>query len=601
MFPIFFTLLLLCVDALLYISNKIRPEIIAFFSLFLLHVTGILTLEETFSGLSSPAVITVIGIFIISGALHRTGGTRYVSSLLQYWAKGSTTKLVFAIMLCAAGLSLFMNNIAAAAILLPVVRNLSSRSKVSLARLLIPMAFGTILGGMATLFTTSNILVSNVMHQYNLTGFGVLDFLPVGGIAALGGIVFTATIGWRLLPEKAAMNAISRQDILDKELSDLYHLKERLWDIQVESASMLASKTLSESSLGEKYGVSVLAIVRNHHLLLAPKAEVRIVPGDRLFVLGRKDRVLQLESPGTNVSALEKWIPEMNTSPEVGLVEVVLAPRASIVGQTLKQLRFRERYELSAVALWREDRSYRTDVGDIPLRYGDALLVYGPLSKLRLLEGETDFIVLQPEEKPIQPAYKGILTSLILLGAIVVSAFGILRTSEALFLAALLIIWMGLLTMDEAYKMVEWKVVFTIAGLLPLGIAMNKSGVTGFISQALMTQFSHHSLSYLLAGILVLSTGLTQFLSSQTTAIILSPIAITLATRMSMNPYAFGMAVALGSSIAFISPISHPVNMLVMGIGGYNFKSFLKVGLPLTIVVLVIILLTLPLMYPLSQ
>jgi di/tricarboxylate transporter len=284
---------------------------------------------------------------------------------------------------------------------------------------------------------------------------------------------------------------------------------------------------------------------------------------------------------------------------EIEFCELVVAPRSTVAGKTLKQLNFREKYDLSAVALWRENRSYRTDVGEIPLRFGDALLVLGNTSKIQLLQSEMDFIVLRPHLEPALNLGKSLVTIAVLLTAIIVSGMGILHVSEAMLIAALALILGKVVSMDEAYQAIEWRVVFVVAGLLPLGIAMTKSGLTTMVSQTMVGMIGSQSTLGLLAGFLLLAIIFTQFLSGQTTAIVLSPIAISTALKIGANPQAFAMAIAIGASTAFLTPISHSVNVLVMGVGGYRFRDFFRIGLPLTILVFFVVVLSLPLYFPL--
>lgn len=595
------TLILLCVDILLYLTNWVQAEVVALGTILLLRLSGVLTITETFSGFGSQASITIMAVFILTTALQRSGLSHQVSVSLMRWAKGNTPRLVFLIMTAAAFFSLFMNNVAAAAIFLPVVREISSESKISLSRLLIPMAYGTILGGMATYFTTSNILVSNVLQQYNLPSFGVFSFIAVGGIAATLGILFMSLIGWRSLPEQSSMHEISKKAWSHQELSELYHLRERLWELYLGDQSKLLGRTLSESQIGETYGVSVLAIQRNQHLILAPNSTTTVGKGDTLIVLGRQDRVEQLaQSNELQIHSAHDWQQSFH-SEDIDLFEVVVAPRASIAGKSLKELHFREKYDLSAVALWRENRIYRTDVGEKPLRFGDALLMLGKKDRAQLLQSDPDFLLLTAVIPTIQPPWKLVVTALALLFAIGTSATGLLLVAEAMFLAALVLILTRVITMEEAYQSIEWRVIFIVAGLLPLGIAMTKSGLTAQISHMMLAQVGHFGALPLLFGFWGLATLFTQVVSGQTTAVVFSPLAISTALELQLNPQAFAMAIAIGSSTAFLTPISHSVNLFIMGVGGYQFRDFLKVGIPITILVGIVILLFLPLFYPLPQ
>jgi di/tricarboxylate transporter len=378
-------------------------------------------------------------------------------------------------------------------------------------------------------------------------------------------------------------------------------LQERLWQLHVENGSTLVNRTLTESQIGENYGVSVLAIQRNHHFILAPTPTTTIHHGDTLLVLGRQDRVEQLaQSNGLQIHSASDWQQSFR-SEDIDLFEIVVAPRASIAGKSLKELHFREKYGLSAVALWRENRIYRTDVGEMPLRFGDALLMLGKKDHLQWLQSEPDFILLTPIQAKAASGGKSMVTALALLFAIGASALGLLSVAEAMFSAALLLILARVITMEEAYQSIEWRVIFIVAGLLPLGIAMTKSGLTSLISGVMLDRVGHFGALPLLMTFWGLATVFTQVVSGQTTAVIFSPIAISTALALHLNPQSFAMAIAIASSTAFLTPISHSVNLFVMGVGGYQFRDFLRAGIPLTLLVGMVIWLCLPLFYPLAQ
>lgn len=594
------TLVILGTTIVLFLSEWFRPDLVALLVVVGLGATGVLTPQEAFSGFSRSAVITIMSLFILTAALHRTGATRRLGAGLLRLAGRGTTRLVFLVMIAAAGLSLFMNNIAAGAVLLPIVMGLASQSKISPSRLLMPLSFGAILGGMATLFTTSNILVGTALRDYGLSSFGVLDFAPAGGVVALVGIVFMGLIGWRLLPERHPLEQISRVPVLRQELSELYQLRERLWELQVEATSPLTHKTLADSRIGETLGLSVLAVVRNGNVILSVRPDCVLLAKDIVLVAGREERVAKLAEYGLSLMVDVAWRGEF-LSDKVEMFEVVVAPRSSVVGSTLKQLHFREKYNLSVVALWRDGLSYRTDVGDMPLRFGDALLVHGEVDKVRVLQAEADYLVLLPEDLQAQRPAKAPLAVAIMVAAVLISALGWLPAAEAVLAGALLVVVSGCLTMDEAYQAIEWRVVFLVAGMLPLGTAMTKSGAADLLGQVVIQVLGGYGAPVLLAGFYLTTVALTQVMSSQATAVVLAPIALAAAGAVGANPYTFAMAVALGSSTAFITPLSHPVNVLMMGPAGYTFRDFLRVGLLLTLVVFVAVMIALPIFWPLGK
>ncbi len=598
--PQIILLVLMGAAMVLFISQALRADLVALLLLIAMSVTQVLSPQEAFSGFSRSAVITVMSLFILTNALHRTGATRQLGVGLLRLAGGGATRLVALVIVAAGLLSLFMNNIAAGAVLLPIVMGLTGQSKICPSKLLMPLAFGTILGGMATLFTTSNILVSTALRDDGLSAFGVLDFAPTGGVVALAGTLFMVLIGWRLLPDRHPLEHISRVRVLRQELSELYQLRERLWELRVEPRSPVAGSTLARSDIGERLGLSVLAIVHNGHVALAPKPDHILYVNDILLIAGREERVAKLTERGLNLLMDVAWQGDLS-SDKIGMFEVLVAPRSAVVGRTIKQIHFREKYGLSVVALWREGRPFRTDVGDMPLRFGDALLVHGELDKARVLQAEPDYLVLLPEGYQAQRPAKAPLAVGIMALSVLVAAVGWLPVAEAMLAGALLAVITGCLTMDEAYHAIEWRVVFLIAGMLPLGLAMAKSGTAALLGQLVLQTLGGYGPMVILAGFYALTVGLTQVMSGQATAVVVAPIALAAARAMGVNPYTFAMAVALASSTAFIMPISHPVNILVMGPGGYTFRDFIKVGLPMTLVTGAAALAALPIFWPLAK
>jgi di/tricarboxylate transporter len=570
---------------------------IALLVIVALSVTRIVEPVYAFAGFSSSAVITILSIFILTNGLYRTGVTHWLGSRLLKLGGPHPVRLTIVVMLASAILSWFMNTIAAGAVLLPAVLGLSRRTGISPSKLLMPLAFGSLLGGMATLLTTATILINSSLRDAGYRPFTLFDFLPVGGLVAAGGIIFVATVGRRLLPDRASPNRYPWVERLSQALSDLYNLREQLCEAQLEPLSPFCDKTIAQSRIGETFGVSILAVVRNGQTLLAPKPDDRLRARDTLLVVGHHERVMQLAEMGLTVERDAAWDNGLS-SDTVGMVEVLVAPRSRAVEQTLRRLNFRQKFGLTAIALWRGGRSYRTDVGGIPLQFGDALLLHGPRSKIKLLQAEPDFIVLQPEEIESQQSRKGVLAALVMLAALLAAAFGWLPIAEATFTGAVLMVLTGCLSMDEAYQAIEWRAVFLIAGMLPLGVALQQTGAAAHLGQVLIQTLGGWGALALLAGVYLLAMLLTQLVSGQATAVIVAPIALSAAAQIGANPYTFLVAAALACSTAFLTPIAHPVNLLVMGPAGYVSRDFFRVGLPLTIVCFAIVMLALPILWP---
>ncbi len=591
--PAFITLLILAVAVILLLLNVVRPDLIALLVLIGLGLTSVITPADLFSGFSRSAVITVSALFIMTNGLYRTGVTRWMGERLLQLGGTRPWRLTLTVMLAGAVLSYFMNTIAAGAVLLPAIIGIARTTDMRPSKLLIPLSYGTLLGGMATLLTTSSILVNATLRDANYQQFQLLDFLPVGGAMAAAGILFITVLGRRWLPNRSPIDRYGWDARYHSALSDLYSLQERLYEAQIERASPLIGQSIAASRIGETLGLSILAIERGRQTILAPKPEEMLRLKDVLIIVGRSERVEQLIEMGVVIEA-ESYREDEFSSDAVGLAEVIIAPRSRVVGQTLKQINFRQKFGLTVIALWRSGRSYRTDVGELPLQFGDALLMHGPRDKMRLLQAEPDFIVLQPESAEAQRPAKAKLAAAIMLGTLLVMALGWLPIAEATFTGAVLMVLTKCLTMDEAYQAIEWRAVFLIAGMLPLGLALTTTGAAAWVGQILIRTFGSWGPLALLSVFYLAAMLLTQFVSGQVAAVIVAPIALSAATQINSNPYAFAMAAALACSTAFLTPIAHPVNLLVMGPGGYTPRDFFKVGLPLTLTAFVVMLIVLP-------
>jgi di/tricarboxylate transporter len=589
---------ILLVAIVLMATELVRADVVALLTALALALAGLIQPTDTFSGFSRSAVVTIMAVFVLTGGLARTGVTRAAGRALLRIAGTSEARLVAVTMLGGAGFSLFMNNIAAAAILLPGVMDAARRTRISPSRLLMPLAFATILGGMATLLTTANILVSTALRDQGLAAFSLLDFAPVGLPIVVAGIAYIVLVGRKLLPERHPREQLGLVRHLRAELAELYALQERLSEVRVLAASPLVGNRISKSGIGEKLGLSIVAICRNTHVMLSPKPDQVLQADDLLIVAGRMERVLRLAELGVQLESEVTWHGDLS-SDEIGLVEVLVAPRSRAAGKTLSELHLREQFDLTAVALWREGRSIRTDLGKLPLRFGDALLLHGPRDRIPILQAEPDFIVLQQGDDPITHPHRAVWAVAITAIALGLAAANILPIAEAIMTGALAMVLAGCLTMDEAYQSIEWRAIFIIAGMLPVSIAMNRTGAAEYVGHWLVGTLAPSGPLALMAGIFVVTTLLTQVMPGQVTAVVLAPIAISAARQLGMSPYPLAMAVALGTSMAFLTPLGHPVNILVMGTGGYKFSDYFKVGAPLTVLLFAVVLVFLPLFWAL--
>lgn len=775
---------ILVAAAVLLISERMREDLVALLVLIVLAVSGTISPTEALSGFSNPAVITVWSVFVLSAGLARTGVAAVLGRQLLRVAGKSETRLLLVIMLGAGAMSAFMNNVGVTAMLLPVVVNAARQTGRAPSKLLIPLAFASMLGGQATLIgTPPNILASNALEENGLLPFHFLDFAPLGLVLLAVGVLYMLTLGRKLLPSRDVAREFHPSNAATP--TELFALKERLFYLNLPASARLAGHTLAESRIGTALNLNVISIARHGQTLLAPPPEEVLQPGDRLLVSGRPDRLeemgqnlpfemiedgmaaegLGIESlasskvklveitirpesafagrnladakfresfgalvlavmqdgrlrrtdvqairlqPGDrllaqatpaqikHLSASEDFearecetaepyqlaerlhlfrIPEnsllagktlteshlgeafgvgvmavlrngkrhlmpaprkklkagdrllvkcqlenvnilrglqelnidTSTTPkpgevesgDVGLVEVVLSPHTTIGDKTLGQINFREKYGLSVLALWRAGRAYRYNLRDMPLRLGDALLVHGQRSNLRVLGTEPDFIVLEESAQEPPRTERASAAALIMALVVVTAAAGLLPISIAAVTGTALMVLSGCLTMEEAYRAIEWRAVFLIAGMLPLGIAMENGGAARFLAEQMVVLLGGYGPVALMAGFFLLTNLVAQVMPKAVVLVLMAPIALSTALNMQISPYSLVMLVAVASSPIFLSPVSHPDNVIIMGPGGYRIADFLKVGLPLTLLITAVTVLVLPIFWPL--
>lgn len=774
-----FLLVVLAAMVVLFLTEKLPIDLTAFLGLTLLVFTGYVAVDQAFTGFASSAVITMLSIFIVSAGLMQTGVADLVGGAIHRFVGSREAPLIVAVMLVAGVLSMFMNNIAATAVLMPAVASLGRRAHLPPSRLFLPLAFGAILGGTATMVgTPPNILAASMLRDRELEPFGLFDFTPFGLVLLLGGVVFMLTLGRRLLPGRRT-GAVGRRE---SELADLYGLHEGLFSIRIPAASQLDGATLRETRLGTTLGVQLLGIARGEDWQLAPKDDMRLLAGDELVVQGDAEEVQQMlrlqgvdvgtattlgtattgeiGAPDGGVTALrarvpaasplagstlaetrfrEHWrvfviaverdgevhvdrlgelaletgdllyglfggdapelapevleieetgpavlhrlddqpllvirVPENSAllasgagvewmgrlmeltvvavergreviwgpgpqvrfeagdqlfvkgrerrlrallrmggveltagvsaptfeSEEVGMAEATLAPRSRLAGRSLEEIEFRDRYGVQVLAIWREGRPIRSGLAQLALRVGDALLLQGRRGRLGLLSRERDLVVLSDvadEPRRLNKAPFAIGCLALMVGLVVT---GLAPIQVAAFASASLIVLCGALTMEEAYRAVEWRAIFLVAAILPVGSAMESSGTAALLASSVMDLAGPAGPYAVLAALVLLSSLLSQCLDGAPAVVLLTPVVLEAASGLGLSPYPLMMGVALAASAAFMTPFSHKANLLVMGAGGYRSMDYLRVGTPLTVVLLAVIVWMVPLIFP---
>ncbi len=770
------------VALLLFITDRLRMDLVALIVLATLAISGLVTASEALSGFSSPAVVTVWAVFILSSGLYRTGVAARIGRLLYQLASGNLTQLMAAIMVTTALLSAFINNVGAVALLLPVVMDLARRFETSPSKLLMPLAAASLMGGMTTLIgTPPNILINDFLASTGSTPFGFFEFAKIGLPVVLVGIVYMVTFGRRLLPSVNVAEVNRGTD--GNDLEEIYGFQSDLFQLGIPIGSKLRGKTISESRLGAALGLNIVAVIREDRPYLAPPSSLPLFEGDQLIVEGElemlanlqqqrlfttlnrtltverlaingyhfaevqlapdsefvgktllesdfrarlqvtvlaiehrgvlhaanlqqnpldkedtlllygpQDRLMELEashgwkrfellsaedaqakyqlnerlkflsipgnSPLVNVAIgesrlgdslgililgivtsegiqllpssedvihegdsllvevlpedletleglktlniIEDQLPDMKDlqSEQIGMTEVVLSPHSSLSGKTLREIHFREKYGLNVLAIWRGGRSYRSNLRERPLRFGDAMLVYGRRDRFRMLASEPDFLVLTEEAQIPVRKEKARLASLIMLAVIAPVVLGLVPIAISAIAGAALMVLTGCVKMDEAYRDIEWKAVFLLAGMLPLGIAMEKTGTAQFIAESVVQSLGIYGDAAITSGLFTITALASQMMPNAAVTVLMAPIAMNTSIGTGIPIHNLAMMVAIASSASFLSPVAHASNSLVMGPGGYRFIDFVKVGFPLLIVIYIVTMVLLPIFWP---
>jgi di/tricarboxylate transporter len=781
-FEIAIVLGILAVSLILFVTEVIRMDLVALLVLGTLAVSRLITPPEAFAGFSNSAVITVWAMFILSEGLTRTGIANVIGQQLMRLAGRREIPMIIVIMITAAVLSAFMNNIGVAALMLPVVVDVARRTRIPVSRLLMPLAYATLLGGLMTLIgTPPNLLVSESLTLNGYEPFALFDFTPVGGAVMAVGVIFVAIFGRLMLPKTRAEPS---KHLSQRSLRSRYKLQERTFMVRVTVDSVLVGKTLAETRIGASTGLIILALVRFGRSETLPSRQTVLRAGDQILVQGRLDQftelqrlsglVIEREAPVlksmvaskvayaevrvaegsplvgelirhagfrsrfdvsvvgihrrdtyrlTNlayvpiragdlilvqgeieqVAELDKFkdftevqilsgdelsdeyqaderifvvrmpkfselddvtlrksrladvfdfrvvaifrdgklrvMPrgdellsggdllliegqpedldvlrglqelEIDTKvpPNLGalkserltLMDATLDPHSRLAGKTVGELNFRERYGIELAGIWREGETIGTDLADERLQIGDALLLLGPRDRLKLLDDDRDFLILTPLGRKPPDTRRAPLAALIMLGVVLSVMAGYAPIAVAAVVGGSIMVLTGCLNMEQAYRAIDWRAIFLIAGMLPLGTAMQETGAASYLAAQVMDLLGDAGPWPVIGGLYVVTAVATMIIPTAALVVLMSPIVLSAMGDLGFAPETAMMAIAMAASASFTSPISHPANILVMGPGGYRFVDYLKIGVPLTLVIFVTVMVLLPIFWPL--
>jgi di/tricarboxylate transporter len=565
-------------------------DVVALGVLVALILTGLLPPDQAFAGFGSDTVIMILGLLILTAALARTGVVEMAGRAILRRTGEDANRLLVVILLGAAGLGAFMSNTASTAFFLPVVIGLAGRARLSPSKLLMPLAFASILSSSVTLVSTStNIVVSGLMTRYEMPPIRMFELAPVGIPIAVAGLVYMLTLGRRLIPNRTPTD----------DSGEEFGLRPYLTEIVILPDSALIGKTLAESGLGRDLDLTVMRLERDKERFYAPQASMRLEEGDVLLVEGGREQIVKIKATtGIDIKADVKFSnPELETK-DMRLVEALLLPRSPLIGRTLKRLQFRERFGLQVLAINRHNETIRSKISQVALRMGDVLLVQGHRSNIAALEGNRFFSVLGAIEEPSPYWRRGPLAIAIFVGALAAATFGLVSFPVAMLIGALLAFLTRCITPEEAYREVEWKALILIGSMLAVGVAMDHTGTADFLSDQLVGVAGQANPLWLLSAFFILTVLLTQPMSNQAAAVVVVPVAIQTALQLGLNPRTFAMMIAVAASTSYLTPLE-PSCLMVYGPGRYRFIDFLKVGSLLTVLIFLIALVLVPMIWPL--
>ncbi|MED9800745.1 MAG: SLC13 family permease [Prevotella sp.] len=614
------TLIILAVTAVFFVIGKIRSDIVALCSLILLMAFGILTPTEALSGFSNSVVIMMVGLFVVGGAVFQTGLAKMISGKIMHLAGDNETRLFLLVMLTTTAIGAFVSNTGTVALMLPIVVSMAAKGNISASRLLMPLAFASSLGGMLTLIgTPPNLVIQEALANAGYGTLGFFSFTPVGIIAiAIGIIVLMPLSKWLLSNKDKDGSKKKKRTKSLQELVDEYHLADQLTRYVIPKGSELNDKTLMELDIQNRYNLSVMEIRREKRgrngwirdvsqKMAGPKT--RFMEGDIIYISGEPE---QMERFATDYKLKQPVTKQKGNAQnkmdfyDIGIAELVIMPNTTLQNHKIKESGFRSKYNINIVAVRRNGNYILNNLAEVSLHAGDVLLVQGTWANIsRLTHEDEHWVVLgQPlaEAEKVTLDYKAPLAAIIMLAMIAMMVFDFIPIEPvtAVMIAGVLMVLTGCFrNVEAAYKTINWETIVLIAAMMPMSVALEKTGASAMISQSLVSGLGAYGPYALLAGIYFTTSLLTMFISNTATAVLMAPIALSSALGLHVNPTAFLFAVSLGASMCFASPFSTPPNALVMQAGRYTFMDYVKVGLPLQIIIGIVMVFVLPLLFPL--
>ncbi|MBV9463596.1 MAG: SLC13 family permease, partial [Verrucomicrobiae bacterium] len=580
-------LVLLGIAIALFATEKVPIELVTLMLLVALIVLKILKPEQAFAGFSSDIIMILGSIFVLCGAMEDSGVLYAVGARIVNVAGGSEGKLLFMIMILASAFSAFMNNTTVTALLLPPIVQAARKARISPSKLLMPLAYASILGGTCTLIGTStNVAVSGYLTQHKMPPLGMFEFTVIGVLIVVVGVAYMMTIGRRLLP-----------DYPEESLTDVYAIREYLTEIVITPDSDLVGKKFFDSALA-KMGLRILKVLRGDEEFV-PNSMSLIRPNDLMLVNGEVSALMKVKSKvGVEIHPEVKVDDPQLQSRDIKMAEVLVTPQSDLLRTTIREARFRQRFGLTVLAI-RHGGRLQNAIQDIRLQIGDMLLIQGPRSRLESLR-PAGLAILEEFVPPVFTKRKSLITVGCFIGAILIGTLGWLPLSVSFLIGAVICVLSGCISSERAFEFIDWRLLILIGGMTAFGTAMEVTSTDDFLAHWIVQIMSPLGVVGVLAGFFVLTVALTQPMSNAAAALVVLPVALSTAEQMHVNQRTFAIAVMLAASVSFITPLE-PSCILVYGPGKYKFRDFVKIGMGLTIALSILAIALIPVFWPLSQ
>jgi len=609
------TFLILGATIFAFVTNKVRADLVAIVSLLAFVITDILTPAEALAGFSNSVVLMIAGLFVVGAGILRTGLAGMAGQLLLKWSGNSELKLFVLLLIIVGSVGAFMSNTGTVALMMPIVVSIAISMKVSPSKFLLPLSYVASLSGLMTLIASpTNLIVSQLLVDRDYNKLGFFEVTPIGIVGMIVGITYLVLVRNILLPNEKSRTATKADYRLSpKKIIKQYDLNNRLFKVYVPEDSSIIDATLAELKLPAKYTLCMMKIHRRsqeginflpvtYQEMAGPTSVIHAK--DELYVQGEEENIRRFAADySLEMQELAEGEADELVSKHLGIAEVLLTPNSSFINKTVSTLGFREKYNLNIIGINRRGGYKLQDMVTHKLKFGDAILVQGAWDEILLLARETQDVVVvgQPKEHASVAAATGKagIAGVIMLLMIVLMAFEIFPAVISVMIGAVLMILTGCLrNMEDAYSNMNFESIVLVAAMLPMATALEKTGGMAILSDGIINALGNYGPYGVLIGVYILTAVFGQFISNTATAVLFAPIAMNAAIAMEASPTTFMIAVAVAASMAFVTPIASPTNALVMTAGGYKFMDFVKIGIPLQIIMFIVMMLAIPFFFP---